>query len=733
MDAFDINPPFEQNIADTIESNFMPYAMSVIVSRALPEIDGFKPSHRKILYTMYMMRLLTGNRTKSANVVGQTMKLNPHGDQAIYETIVRLTKGNEALLHPFIDSKGNFGKQYSKDMRYAAARYTEIKLATMCEEIFKDIEKDTVDFVDNYDGTMLEPVLLPTTFPNVLVNTNQGIAVAMASNICSFNLEEVCRATMQYITDPGIKFSEYIKGPDFSTGGEFLYNRESLETIYETGRGSFRVRARYRYDKENNCIEIFELPYTTTVEAIIDQIATAVKGGRIKEINDIRDETDINGLKLAIEIRKSTDPDALMKKLFKMTYLEDSFSCNFNILINGSPRVMGIKEIIDEWLDFRTSCIARSAKYDIDKKSARLHLLEGLAKVLLDIDKAVEIIRKTTKDREVVPNLMKGFMIDEIQAEFIAEIKLRNLNKEYILKMVGEIDILRNDIKDLTELRSSQGKIRALIKKQLAEVIKKYGQKRKTLIIHYNEEDEEDSEMFVEDYNLRIYLTEQGYFKKIPLVSLRTSPQQKIKDDDCVLQEEDTRNKADVLLFSDKCTTYKVRLSELQDCKPGSLGEYLPNLLGMEPDESIVFMTSTVDYKGKLIFFYENGKAAKIDLGAYATKTNRKKLANGYSNASRLVKTYRMDEDEELVAISSIMKVLIFNTKAITEKVTRNSQGIQIMTSKNGSYLKDVKKLGEVIIAKPGYYRKKSLPAIGTFLRGKDNVSGTEQMSLEIE
>lgn len=723
----------EQKIVETLEKNYMPYAMSVIISRAIPEIDGFKPSHRKLLYTMYKMGLLTGNRTKSANVVGQTMKLNPHGDMAIYETLVRLTRGNNALLHPFVDSKGNFGKQYSRDMRFAAPRYTEVKLDKFCEEIFRDIDKNSVDFVDNYDGTMKEPTLLPTTFPNILVNANQGIAVGMASNICSFNLQEVCEATARYIEDETVDIVQYLKAPDFSNGGQLIYNEKEIREIYETGRGSFKLRAKYRYDKENSCIEIYEIPYTTTAEAIIDATVDLVKSGKIKEIVDVRDETDLNGLKITLDIRKSADPEALMNKLFKLTPLQDSFSCNFNILINGKPRVMGVKEIMGEWTLFRIGCIKRQLQFDINKKSEKLHLLLGLSKILLDIDKAVKIIRDTAQDIDVIPNLMEGFGIDQAQAEFIAEIKLRNLNKEYVLNRVAEVETLKQEIADLKATHSDEGKIKQIIIKQLQEVAKKFGQPRRTEIINEEQIEEITHEHLIEDYNLRLILTEQNYLKKVPLTSLRTNPEQKLKDDDRIIQEIDTHNKADLLLFSDKQTVYKLKIYELADAKASSLGDYLPNILELEPDEKIIHLVATDDYSGWLIFAFENGKVAKVELKSYATKTNRKKLANAYSDLSRPVRMLHITADLELVAISSIDKVLIFDTANINPKTTRTTQGVQVMKGKKGSYLREIKLLEEVAFQDLDYYRTKNIPAVGCYLREEDQIQKQAALLLDLE
>ncbi len=720
----------EQNITDTLESNYMPYAMSVIVSRAIPEIDGFKPSHRKLLYTMYKMSLLAGAKTKSSNIVGQTMKLNPHGDMAIYETMVRMTRGNNALLHPFIDSKGNFGKQYSRDMKFAAPRYTEAKLDKLCEEIFKDIDKNTVDFVDNYDGTMKEPVLLPTTFPSILVNSNQGIAVGMASNICSFNLEEICKTTSALIDDENIVIEDYLQAPDFSSGGQLIYSAKEIRDIYNNGRGSFKVRAKYNYDNKNNCIEIVEIPYTTTVEAIIDQIIELIKGGKIKEITDVRDETDLSGLKLTLDLRKNTDPDMLMKKLFKLTPLQDSFNCNFNILINGRPRVMGVRTILNEWLSFRVDCIKRQILYDIQKKSDKLHLLMGLKKILLDIDKAIEIIRKTEQEVMVVPNLISGFDIDQIQAEYIAEIKLRNLNKEYILNRVGETDSLIKEIAELKDTHGNHKKVKKIIQKQLSEIAKKFGKPRRTEIISDEQVEEITTEHFIEDYNLKIFLTEQNYLKKIPLVSLRANPEHKLKDEDTIVQEIETHNKADLLLFTNKFNVYKSKIYEIPDCKASSLGEYLTNLLGLDSDEKIIYITATDNYEGYMLFFYENGKGAKIDLSGYATKTNRKKLANAYYNGSPLIRMFFVTEDIELIAISSINKMLVFNTESIGVKTTKNSQGVQILTSKKGSIMTGIKTLDEKVVSNIDYYRTKNIPAIGCYIKEEDKTE--KQMSLDL-
>jgi DNA gyrase subunit A len=709
-----------QRIVETLKKNYMPYAMSVIVSRAIPEIDGLKPSHRKLLYTMYKMGLLKGDRTKSANVVGQTMKLNPHGDMAIYETLVRLTAGNGALLHPLIDSKGNFGKVYSRDMKFAAPRYTEVKLAGICAELFKDIEKDTVDFSDNYDGTMKEPVLLPTVFPNILVNPNQGIAVGMASNICSFNLTEVCNATIAYIKRDSINLTDYLRAPDFPTGGELIIKKDELEKIYETGRGSFKVRARYRVDKKNSCIEIFEIPYTTTAEAIIDTVADLVRIGKIKEVTDVRDETDLNGLKITLDIRRSADPETLMNKLFKLTPLEDSFSCNFNVLVNGVPQVLGISGILDAWIDFRMQCIRRQTAFDIQRKSERLHLLEGLNRILLDIDKAIRIIRGTEKEEQVVPNLMEGFSIDEAQAEFIAEIKLRNLNREYILDKVSEVEKLRSEISMLKDIYSKESKILDIICKQLGEISKKYGQPRKTGIINEANVEEITEEVLIEDYNVKLFLTAQGYLKKIPLTSLRSAGEQKLKEDDLIIQEIEARNKSELILFSTDHLAYKLKVHEINDCKASTLGEYLENILDLNTEEKIIYMVATDDYSGHMLFSFKNGKSAKIPLKSYATKTNRKKLANAYSDTSPVCDIRYLQQDKELVAFSDISKVLVFNTSQINEKTTRNSAGVQILKQKKGSSMVKIKDISEVSFEDIDYYRTKNIPAVGRYLKEED-------------
>lgn len=710
----------EQKIVETLKVNYMPYAMSVIVSRAIPEIDGLKPSHRKLLYTMYKMGLLNGPKTKSANVVGQTMKLNPHGDMAIYETMVRLTTGNGSLLHPLVESKGNLGRVYSRDMKFAAPRYTEVKLAEISSELFKDIDKDTVDFIDNYDGTMKEPVLLPSVFPNILVNPNQGIAVGMASNICSFNLKEVCDATIAYIKNDNINLLDYLKAPDFSTGGELIFNENDLKKIYETGRGSFKLRARYRYDESNQCIEVYEIPYTTTSEAIIDSVASLVKSGKVKEITDIRDETDLSGLKVTMDIKRSTDTDTLMDKLYKLTPLEDSFGCNFNILVDGKPMVLGIKGILDAWIEFRMKCIRRQTAFDIKKKSEKLHLLKGLSKIILDIDKAIKIIRGTEKDAQVIPNLMKGFDIDQVQAEFVAEIRLRNLNREYILRQTSDIESLKAEIDDLNDIYRKESRVLEIICKQLKEIAKKYGKPRSTGMIHEKHINVITEEVMIEDYNLKLFLTKQGYLKKIALTSLRAAGEHKLKDDDEIVQEIETRNKTELILFSDQYVAYKLKVHEISDCKASSLGEYLENLLELEPDERILYMVSTEDYSGHMLFSFENGKSAKIPLSSYETKTNRKKLANAYYASSPLCDIRFLEEDIELVAFSNIDKVLVFDTSSINPKATRSSAGVQVLKSKKGSFMSKIRQLDEVSFQDIDYYRTKNIPAVGRYLKEDD-------------
>ncbi|MBE7030867.1 MAG: topoisomerase IV [Ruminococcaceae bacterium] len=718
----------QQRITETLKENYMPYAMSVIISRAIPEIDGFKPSHRKLLYTMYKMNLLSGNRTKSANVVGQTMKLNPHGDAAIYETMVRLTRGNDSLLHPFVDSKGNFAKHYSRDMAYAASRYTEVKLDKFSAEIFRDIDKNTVDFVDNYDGSLKEPTLLPVSFPNILVNPNQGIAVGMASNICSFNLKEVCDTTIAYLKNPDCDLFKTLLAPDFSTGGELIASRDALKSVYETGRGSFKVRSRYRVDKKQSLIEIYEIPYSTTAEAIIDKIIELIKAGKIKEITDLRDETDLSGLKITIDVKKSADPELLMNKLFKMTPLEDSFSCNFNVLIGQTPHVLGVRDILYHWTKFRMDCITRRIKYDINKMTHRLHLLEGLKKILLDIDKAIAIIRNTEKEADVMPNLMKGFGIDEIQAEYVADIKLRNLNREYILNRIADIEDLIAEIDRLEEVLRDEAKVKQIIIDELKEIGKKHGCDRRTGIISEDEVTEFRMEEVVEDYNLRIFLTEQGYLKKISAVSLRSSSTQKLKDEDTIVVEQESTNRAELILFSDRCNAYKIKLNDVPDCKASEWGHYLPNLISMEDGERIVYAAATNDYSGHMLFLFANGKGARVPLSAYETKTNRKKLVNAYSGKSPLVCVRYLASDIDMAAYSSLDKVLVFNTGAISVKTTKDTQGIQVMNMKKQSTLYKVVPLEEAGLTDPDYYRTKNIPATGYYL--KDGDSGNEQISL---
>jgi len=710
----------DMKITDTLRENYMPYAMSVIISRALPEIDGFKPSHRKLLYTMYKMNLIKGQKTKSANVVGQTMKLNPHGDGAIYETMVRLTRGNESLLHPFVDSKGNFAKHYSRDMAYAASRYTEVKLDEICSEVFKDIDKNTIDFMDNYDGTMKEPTLLPVTFPNILVNPNQGIAVGMANNICSFNLAEVCKTTIAYLKNPKCDISKTLLAPDFSTGAQILYDKDAIDQIYKTGRGSVKLRSKYRHDKKNSVIEIFEIPYTTTAEAIIDKIIDLIKAGKVKEITDIRDESDKSGLKITLDIKKSTDVSKLMSKLFKMTSLEDSFSCNFNILIGTAPKVMGIAEILGHWTDFRMGCITRKIKYDINKLTHRLHLMEGLKKILLDIDKAIKIIRDTEKDEDVVPNLMNGFDIDEIQADFIADIKLRNLNKEYILKRIQDVDDLNAELDRLDAILKDDGEIKKIIIDELKEISKKYGQDRKTEIIYEDEVEVFDETENIEDYNLRVFVTAGGYLKKISHVSLRSSGAHKLKEEDYMLCEWDATNKSDLILFSDKQNAYKLRMHEIADCKASELGHYMPNIAEMEPDEKIVFALPTLDYSGDLLFVFENGKGARVSLKCYETKTNRKKLVNAYYGKSKLVGVKFLPQEEDIVIYSSLDKIVIFNSSLMQTKTTRDTMGVALMNMKKKSTLARVEFLKDVQFTDPGYYTAKNIPATGYYLKDED-------------
>ena len=709
----------EQPITDTLQLNYMPYAMSVIISRALPEIDGFKPSHRKLLYTMYKMGLLTGPRTKSANVVGQTMRLNPHGDQAIYDTMVRLTRGNEALLHPYVDSKGNFGKAYSRDMACAASRYTEVKLEKIAAELFRDIDKDTVDMVPNYDNTMTEPSLFPTTFPAVLVNSNVGIAVSMASSICSFNLSEVCETAIALLRDPNANLMETLKGPDFPGGGSILYDEAELRKIYETGRGSVRVRARWRYDKAAGCIEVTEIPPSTTSEAIIDKVIDLVKAGKLKEVSDIRDETDLNGLKIAIDVRRSADPDKLMARLFKLTPLEDAYPCNFNVLIDGAPRVLGARGILLEWIRFRQTCVRRRVTYDLGKQKEKLHLLEGLSKILLDIDKAIKIVRETENEADVVPNLMIGFGIDEVQAEFVAEIKLRHLNREYILSRLEEIQGLKNSVAELEETVGSTRKINKIIVDELREVVKKYGQPRKSLFIYPDELEEPEEEDDTPDYPVNLFITREGYFKKITPQSLRMSGAQKMKEGDEILLHLETTNKAELLLFTDRCQVYKGKAADFSDTKASVLGDYLPTKYGFDEGEKFVSAAVTLDYAGELLFIFENGKAARVPVSAYQTKTNRKKLQNAYSDRSPLVAVFQPGAGEEVVLASGSRR-LILDPQMVSLKATRDTQGVQAMSLKKNAKVESAVLLGEGMFEDPKRYRPKSLPSAGAVLKQED-------------
>ena len=715
-----------QQITDTLETNFMPYAMSVIVSRAIPEIDGFKPSHRKLLYTMYKMGLINGGRIKSANIVGRTMQLNPHGDAAIYETMVRLSKGNETLLHPYVDSKGNFGKSYSKNMVYAAARYTEAKLESICNELFNDIDKDTVDFVDNYDSTMKEPTLLPVSFPSVLVNTNSGIAVGMASNICSFNLKELCDTTIGIIKNPDFDIFETLKAPDFIGGAQMIYDRNALEEVYKTGRGSLKLRAKYSYDKSSNCIDITEIPATTTCEAIIEKIIEKVKAGSLKEISDIRDETDKSGLKITIDLKRGVDAEKLMKRLYKMTPLEDSFSANFNILVAGVPRVMGVKEILTEWIAFRTECVNRRVFFDLSKAKDKLHLLLGLKKILLDIDKAIKIIRNTEEEAEVVPNLMIGFGIDQIQAEYVAEIKLRHLNKQYILKRLEDVDQLKKDIEDMEDILSSKSRVKKIIVDELTKVSEKYGKDRRTEIIYDDIEEVEEVEE-VPDYPVHLFFTRDGYFKKITPLSLRMGGEQKLKEGDELVSTVETTNKAELLFFTDKCQVYKSKASEFEDSKASVLGDFVPSKLGFEADEKPVCMIVTTDYSGFMMFFFENGKAAKVNMQGYDTKTNRKKLIKAYSDKAPLVSAFYLKEDAEYVLTSTAGRVLLVNTGAISIKTTKDTAGVNVMTLKKYHKVQSVRPYVEGEFAKPYRYRTKTLPAAGATLSADDTA---EQLSL---
>ena len=711
----------EQHITDTLEVNYMPYAMSVIMSRAIPEIDGFKPSHRKLLYTMYKMGLLQGGTIKSANIVGRTMQLNPHGDAAIYETMIRLARGNESLLHPYVESKGNFGKSYSKNMQYAASRYTEAKLAPISAELFRDIDKDTVDFVPNYDNTMTEPTLLPVTFPSVLVNANMGIAVGMASNICSFNLKEICDTTVALIKDPDADITETLKAPDFIGGGQILYDEDKMNEIFRTGRGSFKIRAKYSYDKKNNCIDIYEIPATTTTEAIIDKIVELAKGGKAKEISDIRDETDKKGLKITIDLKRGTDADKLMKKLYKMTPLEDSFGCNFNVLIAGTPRVLGVRELLLEWIAFRTECVNRRVFFDLSKAKDRLHLLEGLQKILLDIDKAIKVIRSTDEESEVVPNLMIGFGIDKIQADYVAEIKLRHLNREYILKKTEDIEKLRAEIEDMEDILASRSRVKKIIVNELSDVVKNYDKPRRSEIIYTSDiDDESEPDEEIPNYPVTLFFTKEGYFKKITPQSLRMSGEQKLKENDEIIETVEAANNTELLFFTDKCRVYKAKAADFDDSKASVLGDYVASKLEMEPDENAVYMAVTTDYKGFMLFFFENGKLAKIDLSAYETKTNRKKLIKAYCEKFPVVNMFCVTEDKEYVMKSTSGRILLLNTGAIAVKTTKDSMGVSVMTLKKGHRVSSVKEYTDGGFVKPARYRTRTLPAAGATLSADD-------------
>ena len=717
----------EQFITDTLETNYMPYAMSVIMSRAIPEIDGFKPSHRKLLYTMYKMGLLTGGTIKSANIVGRTMQLNPHGDATIYETMVRLSRGNEALLYPYVLSKGNFGKAYSRNMQYAASRYTEAKLEPIAAELFADIDKDTVDFVDNYDNTMKEPTLFPVTFPSVLVNANTGIAVGMASSICSFNLKEICDATVGLIKNNDFDINEAVKAPDFIGGGQIVYDEAQMHEIFRTGRGSFKVRAKYAYDKSNNCIDITEIPPTTTAEAIIEKIIEKVKGGTLREIADVRDETDKKGLKITIDLKRGTDADKLMKKLFKSTPLEDAFACNFNVLIAGTPRVLGVRDLLLEWIAFRSECVSRRVYFDLTKAKDRLHLLEGLQKILLDIDKAIRIIRSTEEEAEVVPNLMIGFGIDKIQAEYVAEIKLRHLNREYILKRTKDIEDLRASIADMEDILSSKARIKKIIVGELETVVEKYNKPRRSEIVYTAAEEDEPPEDDTPDYPVHLFFSKEGYFKKITPQSLRMSGEQKFKDGDSLLLTMEATNNTELLFFTDRCQVYKAKAADFDDTKASVLGDYVPSKLHMDAGESAIYMAVTTDYKGYMLFFFENGKLAKVDLSAYETKTNRKKLIKAYCDKFPLAAIRQIREDCELVVQSTAGRILLLNTGAVSPKTTKDTQGVAVMTLKKGHRLASVRAYNEGEFQKPARYRTRSLPAAGALLSAED---AGEQLTL---
>lgn len=717
----------EQEIPSTLELNFMPYAMSVILSRAIPEIDGFKPSHRKLLFTMYKMGLLTGARTKSANIVGQTMKLNPHGDAAIYDTMVRLSRGYEALLHPYVDSKGNFGKFYSRDMAWAASRYTEAKLDPICNELFRDIDKDTVDFVDNYDNTMKEPALLPATFPSVLVNANTGIAVGMASSICSFNLKEVCETTIALIKDPEHNISDTMPAPDFPGGAQIVYDKAVFDSIYKTGRGSFKVRSRYSYDKSANCIDVLGIPPTTTSEAIIEKIIDLVKGGKIKEISDVRDETGLDGLKITIDLKRGVDPDKLMQRLYKLTTLEDSFSCNFNVLIGGTPRVLGVRELLEEWTAFRVECVRRRVYFDLHKKQDKLHLLQGLKLILLDIDKAIKIVRETAEEAEVVPNLMIGFGIDEIQAEYVAEIKLRHLNREYILKRTDEIEELEKSIAELEAILASKTKVKNIIVKELKDVAEKYGQPRRSILVYASDIEQVEEVEEIPDYPINLFFTKEGYFKKITPLSLRMGGEQKLKDGDEIRCAVESTNSSELLFFTNKCQVYKARANDFADTKASVLGDYIPAKLGMDEGEQAIEMIVTKDYKGILLFAFDNGKVAKLSLDLYATKTNRKKLTGAYSDKSPLSDIALAQEEGEFVLTASSGRMLLFNTALLTMKSTRSTQGVSVMRLKKGQRVMKIEPYADGQFDKPSRYRSKTLPALGAFPAPEDEA---KQLSL---
>lgn len=719
----------EQEIANTLEQNYMPYAMSVILSRAIPQIDGFKPSHRKLLYTMYKMGLLNSARTKSANIVGQTMKLNPHGDSAIYDTMVRLSRGYEALLHPYVDSKGNFGKFYSRDMMCAASRYTEARLDDICEELFKDIEKDTVDFVDNYDNTLKEPTLLPASFPSILVNANTGIAVGMASSICPFNLREVCKATIMLIKNPDADISKVLLAPDFTGGGIIIYDEKSMMDIYETGRGSIKVRARYTYDKTENCIDISSIPPTTTSEAIIEKVIEMVKKGVIKEISDVRDETGIDGLKITIDLKRNTDAEKLMQKLYRLTPLEDSFSCNFNVLINGTPKVLGVKALLEEWLRFRLDCVKRRIQFDLSKQKSKMHLLTGLKKILVDIDKAIEIIRNTKEESQVVPNLMAGFSIDELQADYVAEIKLRHLNREYILKRTDEIEKLKESIEKLEAILNDENKVKEIIAQELCYISEKYGKPRKTMLIYKEDIKNVDVVEEIPEYPVHLFLTKNHYFKKITPQSLRMNSEQKLKDGDEILQSIEANNTFDLLFFTDKHQVYKAKVVDFQDIKASVLGEFIPAKLGMEPDESILYMVATGDYSGNVLFFFENGKVAQITLDAYKTKTNRKKLINAFSDKSKVVAIEYLNEEKDFLITSSSGRMLILNTSMLQVKSTKTTLGVSVMSLRKGHRVIKVAEVNSQELANERRYRPKNLPAAGS-LPSSDDMQA-EQLVLQ--